>query len=400
MSKLEVFDLPANISDLPSGPLEDKFRELWSTAVNQWTNQSIKGGSRPLDNDRDWYYNPLDTDLSQAGAPAVVRWTAFPNRINVLFPNSSETQRQRYADEGPPNVNGQPYQPAGPRGWQDEYCEWSVTRDNNDNISKVDFTCENPEYFSLLWRVSPDAVVDIYRKLTGMNVTRANLEDSAGNYNKKNEFNNNTTNGAVTLISPPNTLPAEIYLAAAATITRECEGKIVTNKNQLIQCSQYGTPGRNSDPTIGSAVNRIIRSGGLKASLANPVGLYIQTPDFSSFQLPPNAPIGKTAADYWRVVRGHTGDNYDQILHAVFEVPESEGFTVSDITIDGVPISFGSQITQKFQIALAALAVPTANEPQNPRPCIGDLDCSQVGGSSITNDDLAEIDKLFKERNG
>lgn len=403
MSKLAIFDTPANINDLPTGPLEQRFQELWSAAVNKWTNQSITGGRAPLDNDRDWYYNPLDTDLSQTGAPAPVSWTAFPNRINVTFPNASETQRQRYADDGPPDVNGQAYQPEGPRGWQDEYCEWSVKRDDNGDITRVNFTCENPEYYTLLWRVSPEAVVSIYREITGEHVTKADLEDSSGRYKKINKFNDNTTNGAVSLISPPNTLPAEIYLAAAATIIRECDGKTVTNKDQLIQCSQYGTAGRNSDPTIGSAVNQIIRSGGSKVSLANPVGLYIQTPDFSSFQLPPNAPAGKTAANYWRIVRGHKaqpGQGIDQILHVVFEVPQADGFLVSDITIDGTPIQFGSQITQKFQVALAALAVPTHDPAQTPRPCIGQLDCSSVGGSSVSDEDMAEINRLFEARNG
>jgi len=403
MSELPSFNPPADINDLPEGPLRDKFRQLWSQAVNYWTDQSIKGGDEPLDSDRDWYYNPLTTDLSSAAPPAVVRWTAFPNRINITFPNASEQQRLKYADEGPPDVNGEPYRPSGPRGWQDEYCEWSVQRDNNDSITKVDFTCENPEYYSLLWQVSPDQVVSIYRELIGSDVTKADLEDADGQYKVINPFNNNTTNGVVNLISAPNTLPAEIYLAAAATITRQCDGKIVTNKEQLITCSRYGTPGRNSDPTIGSTVNEVIRKGGLKLSLANPVGLYIQTPDFSSFQLPPGAPNGKTPADYWRVVRGRSatsGQSHDEILHAVYEVPASDGFTVGDITIDGIPIAYASQITQKFQIALVALAVPTTDPAQKPRKCIGHLDCSQVADTLPSDEDMDLIRKLYAARNG
>ena len=50
----------------------------------------------------------------------------------------------------------QTFGPPGPRGWQDEYCEWSVTRDPASNkITSVMFTCENPDYWFTLWQVDP-----------------------------------------------------------------------------------------------------------------------------------------------------------------------------------------------------------------------------------------------------
>src|SRR5262249_12893265 len=109
-------------------------------------------------------------------------------------------------------------------------------------------------------------------------------------YDALNKWNNQPAKGqktgAVHLISPPNTLFAEIYLGAAATLLRGKGGTPVTDPDELINCSQYGSPGRNSDPHIGAEVNKIIAAGGVVASLQDPVGLYIQTPDFSGYTLP------------------------------------------------------------------------------------------------------------------
>jgi hypothetical protein len=185
--------------------------------------------------------------------------------------------------------------------------------------------------------------------------------------------------GAVHLISQPNTLGAEIYLAAAATLLRENGGQPVTDPEQLINCSQYGTPARNSDPHIGSEVNNVIIGGGLMASLQDPVGLYIQTPDFSGYSLPadPKLPADADVSECWQIVRGHArgaGDNIDFILHARFKIPErwkkaGASFTVSDIQINGNNITYGAQITQTFQISLRGLALPTTLSPQKTQPC-------------------------------
>jgi hypothetical protein len=39
----------------------------------------------------------------------------------------------------PSDTGTKPFGPSGPRGWQDEYCEWAVTRDENGDIIAVDF---------------------------------------------------------------------------------------------------------------------------------------------------------------------------------------------------------------------------------------------------------------------
>jgi hypothetical protein len=407
MSVLKSYDPPANISDL-TDPTEDQLlRAEWSSNVNRWTETAILGNpwSALNDQSRSYYYNPLATDLA-GGTEALVSWIAFPNRILVNFANASFLDQMGYAEgvhnDGtfgpPPPVNGKPYAPTGPRGWQDEYCEWIALRNSQEKITQVDFTCENPEYWYTLWRFDPQVVLAWYQKLVGPQVQMKDLVLTDGNgnpvidrttgkpaYNITNRWNNQPSAGQVTgavhLISSPNTLGAEVYLAAAGTLLRDNPpGTPVTSEDDLIACSQYGQPGRNSDPHIGATVNGVIRGGGKVVSLENPIGLYIQMPDFSTYQLPPDPklPAGAQPSDCWQIIRGvetMPGFAGNFILHARFALPQAwidagVQFTVGDISIGGNPIQFGAQITQTFQIALRGLALATTKPAEVPQPCV------------------------------
>jgi hypothetical protein len=393
MPKLGQFDPPAFQNDFIAGEESQQkaLRARWSDNINRFTYQTFQ--NRPWDATNQptltEYFDLLDVDVPAGTVPAPIRWTAFPRRIQTTFPDVGQRQQWEKADNG----TGDPkYDPKGPRGWQDEYCEWSVTRNAQNKITSVMFTCENREYWYTLWQIDPSVVLRIYRQLVGPQVKMDDLvlhDESSGNpviepetgrpaYNDRNPWNSTTTNGAVHLISAPNALSAEIFLAGQATILRQDgQGNPITDKDQLINCSQYGTSNRNSDPTIGAGVNSLVRGTGgagtgLRVTLSNPVGLYIQTPDFSTFQLPFTAPAGAQPSDYWKVVRGRVkqgNEPIDFILHAVYEVPEDQGFTVGDITVDGFPIDFASQITQKFQVALAGLGLPQVGPPPGSLAC-------------------------------
>lgn len=392
MPKLTAFDPPANQNDFPNQPeLEKALRTRWSNNLVRFTratqqNNPWSATNQPALTD---YYDPTQVDTPNDAPVVPIKWTAFPNRILVNFPNAGQRKQWQYADEGPPPVNGQPYQPTGPRGWQDEYCEWSVTRNAQGKITKVSFTCENREYWYTLWQISPNKVLELYQELVSPDVKIEDLylRDANGDvvvdretgcpaYDGRNQWNSTTSHGAVHLISNPNSLFAEIFLAGQATVLREDgQGQPITDKNQLINCSRYGTPNRNSDPTIGAAVNGLVRGNGglgsgLQITLHNPVGLYIQEPSFDNYQLPFTAPSGAHPSDYWKVVRGRrreNGEEVDFILHATYEVPEDQGFTVGDITINGFNIDFGSQITQTFQIALAGTGIAQTQAPSQYR---------------------------------
>jgi hypothetical protein len=395
MAPLTQFAPPANQKDL-TGNEQTKLEQQWSGNLNRWTETAQVGDPWLSVNDqnRAYYYNPLVTDIDNKPASRTIAWTAFPNRILTNFPNATFLEQMGYAEglhaDGtfgpPPPINGQPYGPQGPRGWQDEYCEWISTRDENGNVVSVDFTCENPEYWFSLWRQDQNRVLELYQEIVSPDVQLADLYLLDGNgdvvvdrstglpaYSPINKWNTAPSAGGVTgvihLISPPNTLGAEVYLAAAATLLRQFDGKPVTNPDPLIRCSKYGQPGRNSDPHIGASVNNIIATGGLVVSLQDPVGLYLQTPDFSGYLLPFDAKLPPDAdvSECWQIIRGHArglNDECDFILHARFAIPErwiaaGVSFGVSDIEILGNPIQFGAQITQTFQVALRGLALPT-----------------------------------------
>src|SRR5581483_1753409 len=199
-----VFNAPAYQAqkDLQGQPdLLQLFMQEWTRNVNGWTQQAIAGGS-PL------YYNQLDVVIPNSAAVAdPVLWPAFPQRLAQFYGQGSSpanpynypmnasadpTKPELYhiADMGclpngdvlppiphwgcicqwtPPYCNNQDYWscpqtqfitygPYGPRGWMDEYCEWCVTRDQNGKIIRIDFVCENPEYWNTLWMVSPETV--------------------------------------------------------------------------------------------------------------------------------------------------------------------------------------------------------------------------------------------------
>lgn len=422
MPPIPRFDAPAlqDVKDFAGRAAElQLFQTLWNTNVNGWTQQAIVG---------DYYYNPLvEPDVPPSSQAVKVPWFAFPNRITYYFSGFSAAQMQEFADTGTlsdgtpiPAIPNQllvcagdltptiPFGPYGPRGWQDEYCEWSVTRNQAGKIVRVDFACENPEYWYSLWRIDPDLVVELYRKtLSGPfrtpNVTREDLQltyqgkvvidPSTGRpaYNPLNKWNIGTVStatggGAMHLTSTPNTLQTELGLAGAATLKYPAGSS--GDPNTLLCCAQYGQPQRNSDPTIGFAANSTVAKNNT-ISLANPPGLYIQMPDFTGWQTPDGSP----AANYWQIVRGAQtlpgfNQSFNFMLHAVYEVPPEQGFTVGDISIDGAPIAWASQITQKFQIALFPLPIPK-QDMQPVTPCVvPNAPCTQAQPLQIMSADL------------
>lgn len=92
----------------------------------------------------------------------------------------------------------------------------------------------------------------------GSQITREDLFTSHAidaerkEYNPKNRWNLSTTSGAIAhLIHPSNTLSAEVDIAAQATVLRkDSNDKPITTPDQLIRCSEYGDPDRNSDPQV------------------------------------------------------------------------------------------------------------------------------------------------------
>jgi hypothetical protein len=471
---LSHFSTPANIKDL-QGPEQALLDELWHLNLDAFTQQAICGNpwNKSGMANETYYYNPIHTLIPEGTQPAIVSWNAFPNRINQFFgaatalpsnpynlPQSSiweladsgfytdKTGRKEPFPQVPKKLCPQadwrgglhPFGPYGPRGWQDEYCEWSVTRNSQGKITRVDFVCENPEYWHALWRVNPAKVAQLYQDTLNFGLPKGSssavtvrvedlqlsdprtgkpvIDPSTGFpvYNPLNKWNRgpvalrsgaSSSGGAMHLSSTPNTLQTELVsLAAVATVLREMGNN---DPQELGCCSQNILPYRNSDPHIAQSINQLVSSGssGSLVSVANPVGLYMQKPYFGGYSLPedPKLPKGATAADCFQIVRGSetlidpvSGQNFpgNFILHAVFQIPASwieagVSFTVGDIAIkhNGVtiPIEWGAQIVETFQIGLFAWRIP-ASAPQPPQACVTDLKQPQAQPIQLMHESL------------
>lgn len=421
-----VFNTPAyqGKKDLLGSPDSTKFFDAWDNYVNRYTITSsiynLTGGANNTVPGK-YYVNPKDEPNFFDGAAIVpIRWHAFPGRVNYylepkldeLYGSNADARMFELVDIGPiayqekykdnivfipkspcdPEGSGiKMFDPLGPRGWLDEYCEMGILRNTAGNIKKIHFTCENPEYYWTLWNIDPDLVLKIYKEtLENDNIKLEDLYLRDKNndsvivkatgrpaYNPINKWNNGTAmtaneGGAMHLTSSPNELSAEIVLAGGAALLR---ADVPANKiaNSLICCSEYGRRFRNSDPHIGQNVYQVVDLG-MKVSLVNPVGLYLQEPQYNYIQLPKNAPKGAKVEDCFRVVRGKKKDkNYpnNMILHLVMEVPASwpADITLNDFSVLDSPLVYGSQVLQTMEVQLAG-AGQVADKKQKRAPCV------------------------------
>ncbi|TNJ48067.1 hypothetical protein [Phaeobacter sp. B1627] len=444
MTTFDRFTTPAHqgpkdydMLGLPKSQLE-AFQQGWSGNVNGWTNSALTGDPWSSLNDapRTGYFNPLTDGGLGTGGDAVVSWVPFPNRLIAFLTQAgiveggqlsaplSLNEVYALADTGSftqggnrfflnpvqhgqdelqipaercPQVNWSgkyvPFSPNGPRGWQDEYCEWSIERNQAGKMQAINFTCENPAYYLTMWRQNPEAVLGLYQRYADPAVRMEDLflcysvDQPTGQkgepvvdpttgfpaYDPTNKWNNGPVRvpgswgGAMHLTSPPNTLSAEIYLAAAATIPRSDTAS--QNPQTLICCAKYGQNFRNSDPNIGFNANAAAYKGMI--TLTDPVGLYIQQPqDFSTWK----GPNGEDLTEFWQILRGTAGtgpSGSDQILHAQFAIPADAGFTIEDCTINGQPISSVAIILNQMKIALSVSLRPPPG-PSAPVPCVTD----------------------------
>lgn len=443
MPVLSSFSLPAFIEDIPTDTPENQalnaeLKWRWNVNVKGWIAQAMPAAPA-------FFYDPTATDIPTGTAtPPPVTWNAFPGRLRQYYgdnpPNPPTTnpylltQDQLYslADTGYyPDGSGelsfqpipsvlcpeadwdskpQTFGPYGPRGWLDEYCEWSSARDANGNLVRVDFACENPEYWTTLWKVSPAIVASLYQSVLNydvpverqITVTVEDLQLMVGGqvvidpetqqpaYNPLNKWNNGPvafrtgapssfSGGVMHLTSTPNTLQTELGLAGAATV-QVTSGN--SDQQALICCAKFGQEYRNSDPHIGLSVNSIV-SGQYDVCLANPVGLYLQSPSnpgqftFGPSIDPTKLPNNPAASDVFQVVRGSTSvvdpvTNApfpgQMILHAVCQIPSTwlavyPDMTLADIMIGGVSIQWAGQIAFQFDVGLYARPLPASAAP-------------------------------------
>lgn len=326
--QLTRYDAPGFLVDLDESGLN-----AWSEFISEALDEARERSDPSLINygPRAQFFNALKNPPGEDAVEKDVTWTAFPRIVKLQ--SIGDVQRWRIADSS--------------RDKQDEYCEWSVTRDpDTDKITRITFTSESPEYWQFLAKVDPEKVLALYREHISADVKFDDL--FRGNqYIPRNKWNNSTTTGAMHLVQNNNTLLAEIELAAAATLTRKQNGTLLTDTQALIRCGAYGQPERHSDPHIGEVVNELAREKA-DVTLANPIGLCIAGVSVAGWKTPDDS----NPLDYWKIVRGTP----EKALRAVYEVPPSKNFVVGDIKINGREIKFGAQLADFITIKLTGLA--------------------------------------------
>ncbi len=346
------FHPPSFLEDLEPSQLEgwDKFiHDEIEQAIKGREATVIKGKKYTILNNapRSQFFNPSTTEKLSDYAEKTIAWFGFPKQIKDSSP--SDKARWKKADSS--------------RDFQDEYCEWSVLRNQERKIIHVSFTCEGPEYWDYLAQNNPEKVVELYKRYISDAVERNDLFDTDGTYNSRNKWNKNTTNGAMHLIQDNNTLGAEIELAAGSSMVRSKAGRILTEQQELIRCGRYGAEGRNSDPLIGSEVNALSRMGAM-VSLKDPVGLYLDLEAFKTDGW--ETPDGTNPREFMRIVRG----TEEYALRAIFEVPKEKGYVVGDIKINGQEIKYGAMIADFVQIKLTGIAQNFNRTPITTFDCI------------------------------
>ncbi|MBV9821072.1 MAG: hypothetical protein JO144_02415 [Actinobacteria bacterium] len=393
---LSQYDSPGYLPDFAGIPGQPA---AWSAAVSAWfdgnielARQKLKTGEQPQ------FYNQLTTTPSGPVFEQPFVWNGLPgtyrSRYGRLkaFPLADQLLPLTQRMDGP----GSYY--VGPQ-WEslyyrpnDEYCEWHVDRNADGKIRRITFTSEPPEYWQALhgdtlqdvsgnWSLSfpgdPDLLLSLYRELVSPDVQLPDLvcaEDLVdlstgtpevvypkGAYNPYNRWN--TTDGIVHLTHPANSLSAEINLGALATVLRATpDGVPITDPDALICAAGYGGVNRCSDPTIGSSVNELAALG-FAVSLRNPVGLSMNHLDLAGFTTPRGEPV---PPEFFRVIRGDA--KLGLIERAVFEVPAGEGYVVGDISIGGVPISYGGQIAEHITVNFVGMAAAPDSFHNTPVP--------------------------------
>lgn len=409
--KINAFSPPANVDDFDTIPHQ---REGWSEflafrfdlEVGRLAEEYQKNGV----NVTPQFYSPLRGNNATDQTKTQQRpWQGFPNVLAVRYGEIAYdladgllTRTIGYTDDGT--------EVAGNYRQQDEYLEWFVERDDKTGkITRITFTCEAPEYWSAFAQGYPapyyvrdeasspafqpttgatgsmTAVLNTYRHLLGPN-TKIDSSDlifhtdvysappgdperflffKKGDYNPYNRWN--TTNGAIHLTHPANTLGAEINLAAQASVRRTRGGNVEpVDAVHMICCSGYGGASRNSDPAIGFFVNSFARKDAF-VTLLDPVALYMTSFNSAAFK----TPDGTDAAQFFNVLRPskQVGDGFTRWLRAEFSVPADRGYVVGDITTVGQrPITSGGMVADQITMMLvgAVDGIGTAKTPLLP----------------------------------
>ena len=269
---------------------------------------------------------------------ATVEWAAFPRSAQATNPQID----------------------AGRFRLQDEYVEWRVERADGQ-IRQITFTTEFLAYYEALARVGLTALSRGIRAVVpGANPTAAELfgpdfdpaaaseAARAGQFRRFSQQNPwiNGQKGIVSLAHENNTLEALFRLADIAAVPNleVPPGGICSTLDG--NC----VPGRNSDPSIATAMQTLAR-GGRSLSLADPVGIAV-------------ARLG----GIWRVNNQDIDVNDPETNQGVWTVTRTGRRGVLKVLpgllLDDAPITSGAQVAALLRVKASVISAADADLPE------------------------------------
>lgn len=343
----------------PPGHVAEPSQE-WSDTVSNKIDEKTRAAMRGAEpsGQPPPFYNPLREQL-QADERRVT-WPALSGTLRALDHLTSE-QRWELADRL--RITGLDRAPGAPPIFgQDEYCEWSVTRNPNGDIMAVTFTSEVGEWFDHLAANDRAGLRELYEELTGEHVEEHQLF-VGDTYNWQNEWNSRTDGPIVHLAQGSNNFDAAIELAAEASVMRTHDGEVVTDTAVLMDCQGLGAKDRFSDPSIATTINGAV-AGGSRIALADPPGLYLAGIRTEGMRLP-SGHGDLQPSDLWQPERGESG----HVVRARFAAPDG-AFPLSHVLLDGRPIRTGAQLAQRVDVQIRVLVNDAGQQPVT-KPCLG-----------------------------
>lgn len=164
---LEAYSPPGNPSDLT---VDNK--TLWSKryiahwiqseihAVDPETGKSLEGPDGIIRTQLLQFFDGTVTPFDVDQTPLSITWTAFPSLVRHGPLVAIYHTVYRFAGDQEDSKGTTRWLIAdGSRDYQDEYLEWSVARDEDDNVVIATFTCEGPEV-RLSLHPNPSSVID------------------------------------------------------------------------------------------------------------------------------------------------------------------------------------------------------------------------------------------------
>jgi hypothetical protein len=316
------YDTPARLRDVPGG---STFYDAWHETVSGMVSDPAAGP----------WIDPTVVD-PQVVTVRPLSWIGFPRA--TLTVDRRDDRELAFAEAEDPGDGEQ-----GLRPRQFEYFEWFTTRDASGKVTKVTFSTETPEYWSLLASTDCRCVEALYQQHVDPSVRWDDLTGPDGTYDPNNRWT--SVDGIMHFVNGINNLSAAIGLAkagAAAAVPDPAAPDAVAKDN--FELAPLGA--NAADDYIVREVAALGRSG-FDITVHDPVGLYIDGWDDSGWTGPDGTPVG----DYWTITRGRPG----AVLRLEYAVPPGEGFQVGDIRIGGRPVVHGGQLAEHMTSSLAVV---------------------------------------------